>query len=141
MRLRIEAHKSSRSSLWTTLETPTGIGKAIQETISDEKIVLLDCVTLLVNNVFNDFGANMDAAAIEAAAIVEINELIECMKTLNKDFFIVTNEVGLGLVPDNEAGRFYRDILGRVNSLLAEFCDEVYLIVSGIPLKIKPANP
>ncbi|MBN2241004.1 MAG: bifunctional adenosylcobinamide kinase/adenosylcobinamide-phosphate guanylyltransferase [Dehalococcoidales bacterium] len=138
MRQRIEAHKRSRLSSWTTLETPTGVGKAILETISDEKVVLLDCITLLVNNVFNGFGENMDAAKIEEAAVREIQELIDCMKSLDVDFLIVTNEVGLGLVPDNEAGRFYRDILGRVNSLLAAFCDEVYLIVAGIPVKIKP---
>ena len=61
------------------------------------------------------------------------------MKSLDKDFIIVTNEVGLGLVPDNEAGRIYRDVLGRANSILAAFCDEVYLMVSGLTIKVKPS--
>ncbi len=139
MRLRIEAHQRSRPSSWTTLETPSGVGKAILETITDEEVILVDCITLLVNAVFNRFGENMEQTSIEKAVLEEVSGLIDCMKKLQKDFYIVTNEVGLGLVPDNEAGRYYRDALGRANSLLAGFCDEVYLLVSGIPLRIKPA--
>lgn len=140
MRLRIEAHKRSRPSSWTTLETPSGVGKAILEKLTNEQVVLVDCITLLVNAVFNRYGENMDQALIENAVLEEIKELIDCIIQSGRDFLVVTNEVGLGLVPDNEAGRYYRDALGRANALLAEFCDEVYLLVSGIPLKIKPAQ-
>jgi adenosylcobinamide kinase/adenosylcobinamide-phosphate guanylyltransferase len=140
MRLRIEAHKRSRPSFWTTLETPSKVGRAIRVTLSDEEVILIDDITLLVNAVFNRFGEHLDQQDIEKAVLEEISELIETMKHLDKEFLIVTNEVGLGLVPDNEAGRFYRDALGRANKLLAEFCDEVYLMVSGIPLKIKPGR-
>jgi adenosylcobinamide kinase/adenosylcobinamide-phosphate guanylyltransferase len=137
MRRRIEAHKASRPASWTTLETPTDIARKIRGNIGDNEVILIDCITLLVNAVFNEFGENLDEKDIEEAVIKEINELIDCMKNLDRDFIIVTNEVGLGLVPANEAGRFYRDILGKANSMLATACNEVYLMVSGIPLKVK----
>ena len=137
MRQRIEAHKANRPFSWTTLETPTDVGKNIRENVKKNKVVLLDCITLLVNAIFNKFGENLDEKEIEEAVIKEIDELIDCMKNLESDFIIVTNEVGLGLVPANEAGRFYRDILGKANSMLAAACDEVYLMVSGLPVKVK----
>ena len=137
MRQRIEAHKANRPSSWTTLETPTDIGENIRENVQNNKVVLLDCITLLVNAIFNKFGENLDEKEIEEAVIKEIDELIDCMKNLDNDFIIVTNEVGLGLVPANEAGRFYRDILGKANSILAAACDQVYLMVSGLPVKVK----
>ena len=137
MRRRIETHKANRPASWITLETPTRVGKHIRENVSDNNVVLLDCITLLVNAVFNRFGENLDDKEIEAAVIEEIDEIIDCMKSPDKDFIIVTNEVGLGLVPANEAGRFYRDILGKANSILAATCDEVYLMVSGLAVKVK----
>ncbi|UCD07966.1 MAG: bifunctional adenosylcobinamide kinase/adenosylcobinamide-phosphate guanylyltransferase [Dehalococcoidales bacterium] len=137
MRQRIETHKANRPDSWTTLESPTDVGRNIRENLEDNKIVLLDCITLLVNAVFNQFGENLDEKQIEKAVIQEINELIDCMQSLDREFIIVTNEVGLGLVPANEAGRFYRDILGKANSILAAACDEVYLMVSGLPVKVK----
>jgi adenosylcobinamide kinase/adenosylcobinamide-phosphate guanylyltransferase len=140
MRRRIEAHKQSRPSTWTTLETTAGLGRAIRENVGDNRIVLIDCITLLVNAVFNRFGETLDAGLIEQAVMAEISELVDCMKELeDRDFLVVTNEVGLGLVPDNEAGRYYRDALGKANSILAAFCDEVCLMVAGLPLRIKPS--
>lgn len=109
-------------------------------TITDEQVVVIDCITLLVNAVFNEFGETMDEKLMEQAAVKEINEIIDCMQNIEADFYIVTNEVGLGLVPPYEAGRYYRDILGRANSMLAAFCDEVYFMVSGIPMKAKPSD-
>jgi len=137
MRRRIKAHKANRPASWTTLESPIDVGKNIRINLNNNKVVLLDCITLLVNAIFNEFGENLDEAKIEAAVIVEINEIIDCLQSLDRDFIIVTNEVGLGLVPANEAGRFYRDILGKANSMLAAACDEVYLMVSGLPVKVK----
>ena len=61
-----------------------------------------------------------------------------CLKKVDASFLIVSNEVGLGLVPDSRIGRFYRDLLGRANQMLVQFSDEVYLMVAGIPLWVKP---
>ncbi|MBN2073946.1 MAG: bifunctional adenosylcobinamide kinase/adenosylcobinamide-phosphate guanylyltransferase [Dehalococcoidales bacterium] len=137
MRRRIETHKANRPASWTTLETPTKVGKNIRDHMGDNKVIVLDCITLLVNAIFNEFGENLDEKKTEEAVVKEIEELIDCMKSPDRDFIIVTNEVGLGLVPANEAGRFYRDILGKANAMLAAACDEVYLMVSGLPVKIK----
>ena len=137
MRQRIETHKANRPASWTTLESPTDVGQKIRENVQNNKVILLDCITLLVNAVFNQFDENLDEKEIQAAVIKEIDDIIDCTKNLDTDFIIVTNEVGLGLVPANEAGRFYRDILGKANSMLAAACDEVYLMVSGLPVKVK----
>ena len=72
--------------------------------------------------------------------MAEINELVECINRVNASFIIVTNEVGLGLVPANRLGRLYRDLLGRANQMLAQQADEIYLMVAGLAVKIKPAR-
>ena len=77
---------------------------------------------------------------LEKEVIAEIEQFKQCMKKVNASFLIVSNEVGLGLVPDNRMGRLYRDILGRANQMLAQTADEVYLLVAGIPLRIKPTG-
>ncbi len=104
----------------------------------------MDCITLLLNNVFSQHtdrsGEHFDTELIEKEITGEISELIECLKRLEASFIIITNEVGMDLVPANRMGRIYRDFLGRANQLLAEQCDEVYLMVAAIPVLIKPAG-
>jgi adenosylcobinamide kinase/adenosylcobinamide-phosphate guanylyltransferase len=73
----------------------------------------------------------------EERVTAEINQLIECIDKLEATFIIVSNEVGSGLVPENRLGRFYRDLLGRANQLLAQHADEVYAMVAGIPVAVK----
>ena len=68
----------------------------------------------------------------------EIQQLQKCLKKVDASFLIVSNEVGLGLVPDNRMGRLYRDNLGRANQMLAQTADQVMLLVAGIPLQVKP---
>jgi adenosylcobinamide kinase/adenosylcobinamide-phosphate guanylyltransferase len=72
--------------------------------------------------------------------MAEIDELVDCINRVNTSFIIVSNEVGLGLVPDNRVGRLYRDLLGRANQVLAQRADEIYLMAAGIPVRIKPAK-
>jgi len=69
--------------------------------------------------------------------MAEIEDLIKCIDKYEGSFIVVSNEVGLGLVPENRLGRVYRDLLGKANQLLAQHADEVYFMVSGIPIKIK----
>jgi adenosylcobinamide kinase / adenosylcobinamide-phosphate guanylyltransferase len=142
MRRRIEAHRRSRPSSWRTLEASVRVGLAIQENIGGSELVLLDCVTLLVNNVIGPFlspdGNDIDEAQAEHAVKMEIDQLLLCVNAGKADFLVVTNEVGLGLVPDNKLGRVYRDILGNTNQVLASAADEVYFMISGLPSKLKP---
>ena len=139
MQNRIEKHQNARPAAWNTLEVTTHIGSQISRKIGGAEVVIIDCITLLVNNIFGDqTDEQIDAPLIEKRLTTEINELIECINHSNASFIIVTNEVGLGLVPANKVGRLYRDLLGRANQLLAEHADEIYLMVAGLPVQIKP---
>ncbi len=144
MRHRIEEHQRARPSAWSTLEVTTHIGSQIFQKIGEAQVVILDCITLLVNNIFGQYShqntEQIDAPLIEQKLTDEINELVECIDQVDATFIIVTNEVGLGLVPANTVGRLYRDLLGRANQLLAQRADKIYLMVAGLPLPIKPAK-
>lgn len=136
MKRRIEAHRKSRPANWTTLEVTTHIGRKITRNIGQAQTVIIDCITLLVNNVFQQHERTTDAI-IEKAVKAEIKELIRCVEQSNAQFIIVTNEVGLGIVPADSVSRLYRDLLGKANQMLAEHADEVLLMVAGIPITIK----
>jgi adenosylcobinamide kinase / adenosylcobinamide-phosphate guanylyltransferase len=142
MRLRIEKHKQNRPAAWRTLEARDRLGSRIEDEIGDKELVLIDCITLLVNNIFCRYDEkqfeDIADSVLEKQVISEMNELRACFKKVKADFIIVSNEVGLGLVPDNRMGRLYRDILGRANQMLAQSSTEVYFMVAGIPLRVKP---
>ena len=141
MKRRIEKHKQARPDHWRTLETPRGVGAAIREELNTATMVLVDCITLLVTNVLcqeSDWqNESFDVIAIENVMAVEIDAIIEVMKNSKAEFVLVTNEVGLGIIPDNPMSRLYRDLLGKANQMLAANCDHVYLMVSGLPLTLK----
>jgi adenosylcobinamide kinase/adenosylcobinamide-phosphate guanylyltransferase len=141
---RIEKHRRKRPPTWRTLEVTSGVGKSIAENIGNSRVVIVDCITLLASNIFSQHsdqaGEPIDAPLIEKSLTAEIDELIECANQLDASFIIVTNEVGLGLVPANRLGRLYRDLLARANQALAETADEVYLMVAGLAVPIKPAK-
>lgn len=134
MRARIEDHKKNRPRSWRTLELPTGIGKQLAAEIGDAEVVVLDCLTLLVSNLI---GGETDYLTAERPVLAEIKELVAGMDALDVIFIIVSNEVGMGLVPENRLARIYRDILGNANQSLARYADVVYFMIAGIPVKIK----
>jgi adenosylcobinamide kinase / adenosylcobinamide-phosphate guanylyltransferase len=138
---RIRSHKRNRPADWKTLETPSAVGKAILANSGGAEIIIIDCITMLVNNIFAGYADyskdTVNAARVESEVTREIQELIACFSKINAGFIIVTNEVGLGLVPANPIDRLYRDILGKANRMLAEKADTVYLMVSGLPVKVK----
>jgi len=144
MKRRIEEHQRERSPAWRTLEVTTNIGSHVKQKIGKAQVVIVDCVTLLINNIFNQqsyqTGEQINATLIEKKITTEITALVKCIDQVDASFIIVTNEVGLGLVPTNKVGRLYRDLLGRANQILAERADEVYLMVAGLPVPIKPAK-
>ena len=144
MRQRIEEHKKARPATWSTLEVTTHVGSQISQEIDKAQTVIVDCITLLVNNIFNQHsdptGEHIDAPLIEKEVMAEIDQLFDCINQVNASFIIVTNEIGLGLVPANKMSRVYRDLLGRANQILSQHVDEIYLMVAGIPLMIKPTR-
>jgi adenosylcobinamide kinase/adenosylcobinamide-phosphate guanylyltransferase len=138
MRQRIEEHQRARPSAWRTLEVTTHLGSQISHQIGDARVVIADCITLLVNNILSQYSPRTSVSVIEQEVTSEINELVQCINRTGASFIIVTNEVGTGLVPANRVGRLYRDLLGKANQLLAQQVDEVYLMVAGLPIQIKP---
>ncbi len=144
MRQRIEEHQKKRPTTWSTLEVTTHVGSQIFQKFGKAQTVIVDCITLLVNNIFSRYsdstGEQIDAPLIEKEVMAEIGEFVDCINQVNANFIIVTNEVGLGLVPANRMSRLYRDLLGRANQILAQHVDEIYLMVAGLPLRIKSAR-
>ena len=140
MKQRIDKHRKERPADWRTLEVTTRIGNGIKQSIGGEQVVIVDCITLLVNNIFSQYGGDNNERIIEEKVIAEINELIRCIEQVEATFIIVTNEVGLGLVPVNKTGRLYRDFLGKANQMLARHASEVYFMVAGLPMRVKPAR-
>ena len=145
MRQRIEEHQKARPVTWKTLEVILHIGSQISQQAGDAQTVIIDCITLLINNVFSQYTKHgdeeIDAALVEKGVMTEIDELVRCINQVQAGFIIVSNEVGMGLVPANNVGRVYRDLLGKANQILSQHADEVYLMAAGIPLSIKPAGP
>ena len=144
MQHRIEQHRRERPATWTTLEVTTHVGSQTGRQIGRSRVVIVDCITLLVNNIFSPYidqtSEQIDASLIEQKVIAEIDELIDCINHTDASFIMVTNEVGTGLVPANKVGRLYRDLLGLANQRLAARADKVYLMVAGLPVSIKPAQ-
>lgn len=142
MKQRIEQHRRSRPSSWRTLEVSRHVGNQISQNVKEAKVVIIDCMALLINNIFSESGdmasGDIDIQLLEQKVISEISELIDCIEHVDAGFIIVTNEVGTGLVPADRMSRLYRDLLGKANQLLAQQVDEVYLMVSGLPVRIKP---
>ncbi|MFC1950328.1 bifunctional adenosylcobinamide kinase/adenosylcobinamide-phosphate guanylyltransferase [Chloroflexota bacterium] len=142
MRYRIEEHQRVRPATWNTIEVTTRIANQIDHKIGEAQVVIIDCITLLINNIFSQYinsaSEQIDTSLIEGEVTSEINELADCINRTDASFVIVTNEVGTGLVPTNKMGRLYRDLLGKANQILAQRVDEVYLMIAGLPVPIKP---
>lgn len=143
MKDRVKKHRESRPREWKTYETYEKVYASIPEIAAENETVILDCVTLMVNNLM--FKENIDydqitpeqANQIEKSIKEEFEKLIEAIKQTNLYFVIVTNEIGMSPVAANKLTRIYTDIIGRMNQLIARAADEVYFVVSGIPMQIK----
>ncbi|HUV95011.1 MAG TPA: bifunctional adenosylcobinamide kinase/adenosylcobinamide-phosphate guanylyltransferase [Anaerolineae bacterium] len=137
MRARIEAHRRGRPATWRTIEAPRQTGRAIAAVVADARVVLVDCLTLLVSNILLSFGDEPDASEAEAAVLGEVEDIIDACAHGDATFVIVSNEVGLGLVPSEPLGRVFRDLLGRANQVLAAKASKVYWMIAGLPVELK----
>jgi len=130
MSKRIKLHKESRPRHWDTFEEPKDIEATLKKLTNKYDCIVIDCLTLLVSNLFL---SGLSQKLIEDT----INKLVPMIKKINCKVIIVSNEVGMGIVPGNELGRNFRDVAGRVNQIIAKGCDNVIFMVSGIPWRIK----
>lgn len=143
MKDRVKKHKESRPQNWKTYEIYKDIYSIIEEISKNHKTIILDCVTLLVNNLMFTYDLDIDKARqdeinnLELYIKDQVNKLIKEIKSTNLYFVAVTNELGMAVVPANKLSRVYTDIVGRINQQIASQSDEVYFVVSGIPIKIK----
>lgn len=134
---RIARHRAMRPPYWRTLEAPVNVGQALAKSIGDAKVVLIDCLTLLVSNLMMENGEAVKADFLEERVIKELEAILEICAQRGAALVIVSNEVGMGLVPSYPMGRIFRDVIGRINQWLAARADRVVLMVAGIPLEIK----
>jgi len=134
---RIAHHRAARPSHWHTLEIPTNVGQVLEAKIADAEVVILDCLTLLVSNLMMGLDEMTGADILEARVQAELDALIRVYEAHSATFIIVSNEVGMGIVPAYPLGRVYRDVLGKANQWLAMLADRVILMVAGLPLVIK----
>ncbi len=132
---RIRNHQASRPAEWQTLELPSDIGRNLPASVTE--VVIVDCITLLVCNIIVSLPENAPAEAVMLKIRAEIDELIAAQLRLGGLWLLVSNEVGLGLVPPYPLGRVYRDALGFANQALARAAKRVILMVAGIPMVIK----
>ena len=131
MKTRIAKHRRERNGLWETLEEPTNLPARIPKTfLSKGSLLLLDCLPTLVTNL-------MLAGSSDRQILARTRKLLRAVRKPGVKAMVVTNEVGLGLVPEHPMGRRFRDLLGAVNQEAARSADEVYLLVAGLPLKVK----
>jgi adenosylcobinamide kinase/adenosylcobinamide-phosphate guanylyltransferase len=131
MAQRIDLHRSSRSTRWRTVEAPISLPDAIAETAGPDAIVLVDCLTIWLSNIMLSNTPVDDAEGRLAAAVANAPGRI----------ILVSNEVGLGIVPDNALARRFRDAQGRLNQRMARHADLVVFVAAGLPLYLKGGAP
>ena len=131
MRQRVEKHQKARGDHWQSLEEPLDLATAIAEKVLPGTTVLIDCLTLWLSNLLEKYGE--DEAAILAAA----DGLLAALDQLDITVYLVSNELGSGIVPENRLARSFRDLAGLFNQKFAAATDEAYLVVAGLPLQLK----
>lgn len=131
MQQRITRHREERPATWTTIEAPIALEDAILQCSGKFDVVLIDCLTLWTSNLMMSESSNSDRIFARA------DRLCDSLRQVKSSVVLVSNEVGSGIVPENDDGRLYRDLLGGVNQRVAQFADKVLLLVAGYPLTVK----
>jgi adenosylcobinamide kinase / adenosylcobinamide-phosphate guanylyltransferase len=128
---RISRHRGRRGSDWETIEETLALPDALLAADGCFNVMLVDCVTLWLSNLL--FDTEVGAAGV----LSRVEKLTETFNTLTSPLIIVTNEVGMGIVPEHHLARTFRDLAGEANEMIAAKADEVYVCISGLPLKLK----
>ncbi len=136
MEKRIRKHREARqASSWQTIEETKDLAGALQRA-KESKVIMVDCLTLWINNLM--YEAELQGKDITEEDIAMLcRGLIEVCDDLPGTVIFVTNEVGMGIIPENPASRLYRDLAGRCNQIIAGRADAVTFLISGLPLNIK----
>ena len=132
MRDRVQSHQQQRATVFATIEEPIRLSAAIAKAAKVHDAILVDCLTLWITNLI---VANENVAA----AVDEL--LATLVETTGSRIILVSNEVGLGIVPDNAMARMFRDLAGAAHQRIAEICDDAYFVVAGLPMVLKGSAP
>jgi adenosylcobinamide kinase/adenosylcobinamide-phosphate guanylyltransferase len=132
MRERVRTHKQQRGSAFATIEAPIELSAALVRAAREHDVILVDCLTLWITNMI---VANRNVAAAVDELIATLGQ-IESTRVI-----LVSNEVGLGIVPDNAMARMFRDLAGSAHQRLAEICEDAYFVVAGLPMVLKGTAP
>jgi adenosylcobinamide kinase / adenosylcobinamide-phosphate guanylyltransferase len=127
---RVERHRMRRGPAWSTIEEPYDLAGVIRRYDDLYRVMLVDCITLWLTNLLLKYD---DVQKVMA----DVNDFASLFSSIKTPLILVTNEVGMGIVPENRLARTFRDIAGEANQLLACAADEVHVTISGLPLKLK----
>lgn len=141
MAARIKKHQKRRPATWTTLEEPLHVAALVEKVGQREGVIIIDCLTLLITNLlFKDCSEAEANSKVQEKALAEVEQLARVAYSCRAHVILVSNEVGLGLVPPNPQGRIFRDVAGWANQIMAAKADKVYFLVSGLAVDLKSLN-
>ena len=132
MRDRVAAHRQQRGAHFDTVEEPLALSAALRKAARTHDVILVDCLTLWITNLLVADRNVADA----------VDGLLEALQAISDtQVILVSNEVGLGIVPDNAMARMFRDLAGSAHQRLAEICDDAFFVVAGLPMVLKGTAP
>ena len=138
---RIKKHQERRGKIWINFEVPLHLADEWENISQSADVILIDCLTMFTTNHMMAYGSirgQEDANRLEQTILSELDILLDSIQSCeNKTVIFVTNEIGLGIVPDNKLARYFRDIAGRVNRAVASVADKLYLTISGVTIELK----
>ena len=138
---RIKKHQERRGKIWNNFEVPLHLADEWENISQSADVILIDCLTMFTTNHMMAYGSirgQEDANRLEQTILSELDILLDSIQSCEgKTVIFVTNEIGLGIVPDNKLARYFRDIAGRVNRAVASVADKLYLTISGVTIELK----
>jgi len=138
MEERIQMHKKERGVEWDTYEEPLNISKVIEKNLKIYEVIVLDCLTLWISNLMMKYKEDKKEITEEIDYFIDFLKNLKNIDNLNTKFlYIVTNEVGMSIVPENKLARLFRDIVGKTNQKIAEISKQVYIVISAIAWRLK----
>jgi len=142
MAVRIAHHQRQRPAVWTTVEEPLALAAALRQWCAPQRLVLVDCLTLWLNNLMFDGGTeypDVGAITLPARFHTERAALLKVLEQAAGDIVLVSNEVGMGIVPYGAVSRAFTDEAGRLNQAVAAACGRAVFVAAGLPLVLKGA--
>lgn len=130
MAARIERHKADRPDHWCVIEEPLELAKVLEERAGEDIVLVVDCLTLWVTNLL----MLEDKTRVQ----LELDRFVEAVSLTNVELILVSNETNMGIMPLGDLSRKYCDVAGLLHQSLASLCDQVDLVVAGLPLSLKP---